>query len=227
MNTALNEHGLLWPPSFAAGIFDFDGTLADTWQLWQHVDEVFFAERGLPYDQEAHKMLNVLGFEPGARWVIERYQLREDPADICDEWNRMGRALYAREVELRPGALNYLRALRGAGVPLALATTNDPQVLRSMAPRFDVYGLFDAVVCGREVLRPKDHPDIYLEAARRLGAEPTHCMVFEDIVVGTRSAKSVGMRTCGVRSTQPTQPVSELKSEADVFIDGFEGLLGQ
>lgn len=214
----------LWPPSFSAAIFDFDGTLAETWELWQRVDRAFFAERGLPFDEEAHHMLNVLGFGPGAAWVIERYGLKEDPADICDEWNRMGRALYASEACLRPGAARYLGALREAGVRLALATTNDRRVLDSMAPRVDVGALFDAVVCGSDVARAKDHPDIYLEAACRLGAEPGDCAVFEDILAGTRSAKAAGMRVCAVRTTEPGQPVDALRREADLFIDGWEGL---
>lgn len=214
----------LWPPSFKAAIFDFDGTLAETWQIWQHVDEVFFAARGLEYSIEANRMLGVLGFGPGARWVIDEYGLDEKPEDICNEWQRMGREAYAREVELRPGAREYLVDLRGAGVKLALATTNDPQVMASMAPRVDVNSLFDAVVCGCEVARAKDHPDIYLEAARRLDVAPADCIVFEDIPTGIRSANSAGFATCGLRSTEPGQPVERIRELADLWLEGWGGL---
>ena len=90
----------------------------------------------------------------------------------------------------------------------------------------DVGALFDAVVCGREVGRGKDHPDIYLETARRLGAEPASCAVFEDILPGTLSAARAGMATVAVRSTDPRQPVAELRRAADRWIDGWEGLTG-
>lgn len=215
----------LWPPSFSAAIFDFDGTLAETWHLWTQVDRIFFSSRGLEFDEDASVTLATLGFEAGARWCVERYRLREDVADIVDEWNRLGAALYRTEVRLRPGAEAYLRALRGAGVPLALATTNDPHVLSAMR-HVDVRGLFDAVVCGREVPRGKDHPDIYLEAARRMGADPAGCVVFEDILPGVLSARRAGMRAVALRCEDPRQPWDELRREADGWLQGWEGLVG-
>ena len=215
----------LWPPSFDAAIFDFDGTLAETWHLWRRVDEIFFATRGLEFDESASTILATLGFAEGARWCVETYRLRDEAQDIVDEWNRLGAALYETSVELRPGAGGYLRALRGAGVRLALATTNNPQVLRAMQ-HVDVYGFFDEVVCGVDVARGKDHPDIYLEAARRLRAAPTECVVFEDILPGVLSARKAGMATVAVRCEDPRQPARELRREADLWIDGWEPVLG-
>lgn len=215
----------LWPPSFSAAVFDFDGTLAETWHLWRRVDEIFFASRGLPFDADASQTLATLGFAAGAQWCVERYRLRDEVGDIVDEWNRLGSALYESEVTLRPGAERYLRALREQGVPLALATTNDPLVLGSMR-HVDVYGLFDEVVCGREVARGKDHPDIYLEAARRLGVRPGTCAAFEDILPGTLSAARAGMATVAVRCDDPRQPAGALRRAADLWIDGWEGVMG-
>ena len=77
---------------------------------------------------------------------------------------------------------------------------------------------------GGEVARPKDHPDIYLETARRLGVEPTDCIVFEDIATGLRSASSVGMLTCGVRSFDPVQRVDEVRSAADLWLDDWRDI---
>lgn len=216
----------LWPPSFPAAVFDFDGTLAETWHLWRRVDEIFFSSRGLEFDEDASVTLATLGFAAGARWCRERYRLRDDVQDIVDEWNRLGAALYETRVTLRPGAGEYLAALRGAGVRLVLATTNDPHVLGSMR-NVDVYALFDEVVCGREVARGKDHPDIYLEAARRLGAHPGNCVVFEDILAGVLSARRAGMAAVAVRCEDPRQPARELRRAADLWIDGWEGLLAQ
>lgn len=214
----------LWPPSFSAAIFDFDGTLADTWRLWRRVDEIFFATRGLPFDDTAALAISTLGFEAGARWCVERYRLRDEVRDIVEEWNRLGSALYETDVRLRPGAGAYLRALREGRVRIALATTNAPEVLRSMR-HVDVGALFDVVVCGREVARGKDHPDIYLEAARRLGTDPARCVVFEDILPGVRSAARAGMATVAVRSTDPRQPARELRATAGAWIEGWEDLV--
>lgn len=213
----------LWPPSFGAAIFDFDGTLADTASIWHEVDRAFLGARGLPYDDEYPRMLSVLGFEGGARYTIKRFGLKEDPADICTEWNRMGRALYRTRVELRPGAETYIRALHVAGIPCALATTNDPEVLDSMR-RVNVDVLFDVRVHGKDVAHAKDHPDIYLEAAARLGVRPSECIVFEDIVPGLVSAKRAGMVACGVVSHDPVQQVPEIRRVSDMLLEDWRDI---
>ena len=90
----------LWPPSFRAAVFDFDGTLAETWRIWRRVDEVFFSSRGLEFDESASATLATLGFAAGAQWCVERYRLHDAVSDIVDEWNRLGAALYENDVRL-------------------------------------------------------------------------------------------------------------------------------
>lgn len=213
----------LMPPSFEAAIFDFDGTLAFTAQLWREVDEAFLSKRGIAYEPDYARMLTVLGFSQGAQYTIERFGLDERPEDICLEWNEMGSLLYRTRVELREGAESYIRALRGLGIPIALATANDIQVLRSME-LVDVDALFDEIVCGSDVKVGKDRPDIYVEAARRLGVPCDACIVFEDIVHGILSAKSVGMATCAVRSNDPTQVFEDVAAAADLTLESWQGL---
>jgi len=214
----------LWPPTFAAAIFDFDGTLADTAHLWYEVDVAWLSARGLPYDPSFPREISALGFEDGARYAIERFGLDEKVQDICDEWNRMGRERYQTRVTLRPGARAYLDALRERGIPVALATTNDPDVLASMRANVDVYALFDAVVCGNEVAGSKREPDIYLEAARRLGAEPAGCVVFEDLAEGLAAARAAGMLTCGVLARDHAQDADEVRAAADLLLDSWEDI---
>lgn len=220
----MTEKSALWPAGFDYAIFDFDGTLSATEVIWEKVDRAFFAERGIAYTPDDHQTLATLGFTGGAHWVRETYGVRDSVEDICDEWNRMGAALYASECVLRPGAEDYLAALRGAGIPIALATINDPQVLASLKPRICIEELFDAVVCGKEVGKPKSEPDIYLEAARRIGADPGRTMVFEDIVAGTKSAKSAGFSVCAVACTDPLQPRDELRRAADVWLEDWRDI---
>lgn len=215
----------LWPPSFAAAIFDFDDTLALAYEFWRQVDIAFLRSRGISYTPEVGRTLTTLGFAGGARWCIERYGLKDSVEEICDEWNSMGRALYASQVRLRPGAEDYLTALRSANVPIALATTNDPDVLAAMKAHVDVYALFDAVACAKEVGCGKDQPDIYLEAASRISAKPEDCMVFEDLLQGICSAKRAGMRACAVLSNNPLQNEQEVVSAADCAIASWREAL--
>ena len=190
----------LWPFRYDAAIFDFDGTLAYSGDVWHEVDRLFLAKRGIPYEQD----------------------LDEHIEDICREWNEIGVELYTDRIELRPGAHAYLQALVDAGVPCALATTNDPQVIAASNHRTHVRELFSAQIFGTDVNAPKTKPDIYLEAARRLGVAPERCIVFEDVIEGIRSAKSAGMATCAIATDGNPANEAAKAAEADVFITSWE-----
>lgn len=207
----------LWPPTFDAAIFDFDGTIADTAWLWQEVDRTFLSARNIPYTREYARRLAVLGFAAGAEYTIATYGLRERPEDICEEWTRLSHALYSTRVQLRQGVRAYITALRARGIRTALATANEPELILSMR-RIDVNALFDVCVYGREVNAPKDQPDIYLEAARRLDVPPHRCIVFEDIVPGILAARDAGFLTCALHSGDPSQQLDDAIDAAHLYL---------
>lgn len=213
----------LWPPRFDGAIFDFDGTLASTFDIWTQVDGLFLAERGIELTTEYQRILTSLGFTAGARYTIDTYGLSESVQEVCEEWTRLSRALYETEVRLRPGAEAYIAALRSRGKRCALATINEGEVLHACR-HVDPTALFDAEVYASDVSRPKDHPGIYLEAARRIGVPPERCMVFEDSIVGLGSAKRAGFITCAVASGEPTQRLPEVRLAADVFLSSWEDI---
>ena len=125
--------------------------------------------------QDYSRTLSALGFAAGARYTIERFGLSATTQEICDEWNQMGRTLYESNVELRPGAENYICALHRRGIPVALATTNDRDVLDAMR-HVDVNSLFDVRVHTGELGLAKDRPEVYLDTAQRLGVRPEECL---------------------------------------------------
>lgn len=213
----------LWPPSFDAAIFDFDGTIAETAHLWQLVDEAFLGSRGIPLTDDYARALAALGFERGAIYTIERYGLDDRPEDVVEEWSRLSQALYKTKVTLKPGARHYILSLRRRGIPCALATSNEAHILDTME-HVSVDDLFDVRVHGNEVNAPKSEPDIYLEAARRLGAAPERCIVFEDLAAGIRSARSAGFMTCAVDTEDPSHSWEEVSSLADIGLLSWEGL---
>ena len=213
----------LWPPAFKAAIFDFDGTISDTAALWRQIDEAFLGSRGIECPKDYSRTLSALGFAAGARYTIERFGLSETTQEICDEWNQMGRTLYESNVKLRPGAENYIFALHRQGIPVALATTNDRDVLDAMR-HVDVNSLFDVRVHTGELGLAKDRPEVYLDTAQRLGIRPEECIVFEDLTVAVRSAQATGMATCGIRSNDPTQDVSELRAVSDLWLDDWQDI---
>lgn len=213
----------LWPYTARAAIFDFDGTLADTADIWGEVDRTFLGRRNLTVPADYPERLAALGFEDGARYTIDRFSLTDTVEEIMAEWTELSRTVYQHKVRLRPGALGYLEALSAAGVPIALATTNHEEVLGQMR-HISLPRLFDACVFGPDVERGKDHPDIYHEAARRLGMEASDCIVFEDNARAARSARQAGAICCGVRAKDPHQDVRRLRAETDLWLDDWRDI---
>ncbi len=198
----------LRPSSFAfdGAIFDFDGTLANSWNVWHQVDDLFLAQHGFERPTDFSKQMAGRSFIEGARWVVETFRLKETPQEVCDQWNALGQRLYKTQVSLLPGALDYLHALKAAGVPIALATTNDPEVLSSLAHLIDFESLFEA-------------------AARRLNISPASTVVFEDIPQGLQVASSAGFTAVGVLNEDPEQHQSEVRQAAHLTLSHWDQLL--
>ena len=226
------DRNLRFPEHFSAAIFDFDGTLAVTTRLWQKIDREFFESRNIPYDATLSEHISPLGFTDGARWVIETYHLHESVDHIIDEWTTKGRAAYQNDVVLRPGAEKYLRYLRSKGIATALATVNDANVFRAMEARIPFHELFDVVAFGSEVGYGKDRPDLYTYVLSQLKTSAHNTIIFEDLPVALKTAQSLSLITCAVKSDDPTQDMNLLTPYADYTINSWNdprlmGLTGE
>jgi HAD superfamily hydrolase (TIGR01509 family) len=212
-------------PCVRGMIFDFDGTIADSIDVWYWVDQEFLARRELVPPSDYGKKLSTLGFDRAARFVIDEFDLDESPESIMHEWNDLALERYATTVYLKPHARAYLEQIRLLeGVKIAVATTLDPPLLLAALENNNALDLFDIFAHGYEVPSDKREPDIYLLAAKRLEILPVDCVVFEDILPGILSAKRAGMMAVGVRDDSGHQEIEKMRAHADAFIDTFEEL---
>ena len=185
------------PP--AAAIFDNDGLLLDTEDAWTRAEEALFARRGRVFTLE-HKR-SLLG-SAGADAARKLEAMLEEPGEgerLMDELQKLVMVQALAGVTPRPGALDLVERLRGAGVPIAVASNSRREfVERTLSSVGLLGGPFQAVVSAEDVEHPKPAPDIYLEAARRLGAEPSRCAALEDSPTGVAAAAAAGMYVIGV-----------------------------
>lgn len=178
-----------------AAIFDLDGTLLDSMGVWDQIDMDFLARRGFEVPADYVPTISAMPFEQVAAYTIERFRLNETPEAVVAEWDDMAHEAYATMVEAKPGAVEYLTYLHDAGVKLGVATSLTPSLREPAMKHVGIFDFFTTITSVDDVHGiGKDQPDVYLLAASRLGAEPCECVVFEDILPGVRSAKSVGMR---------------------------------
>ena len=224
---AANRGPALFLPHNAA-IFDLDGTLLDSMWVWRAVDEAFFAARGLALPDDYVKSILSLTFRETAEYTIARFRLDETPEAIMDEWNRMCFRQYCEHVRLKPGVREYLARLKAQGVKLGTATSLTTTAMHAVLESNGVLPLFGALTSADEVTRGKEHPDIYLLAAQKLGAQPRDCVVFEDVLRTLRGIRAAGMTACAVWEPHLDQGDgywAEMVRQFDVNIKGFEELL--
>lgn len=203
-------------------IFDLDGTLLDSMGVWDQVDIDFLAKRGIEVPEDYMRKVAAMQFRQIAEYTIARFSLPDTPEELMEEWDRMARVMYATAVEAKPHAREYLAALKTSGARLAVATSLPPQLREPAMRHVGILDFFDEVVSVDDAGDVgKDRPDVYLLAASRLGVEPVDCTVFEDLLTGMRSAKSVGMHVWAMHDDSSDADWPEICELADGVMFDF------
>ena len=202
-----------------AAIFDLDGTLLDSMGVWDQIDAAFLAKRGITVPDDSMETVTAMQFREIARYTIDRFGLDDTEDGLMAEWDRMAHDAYTSVVQPKAHALDYLRYLKATGARLAVATTM-PAGLRAPAlGHAGMLDLFDAIVGVDDVGRGKEHPDIYLEAAARVGVPAHAATVFEDLLAGVQSA--AGMHVWGVYDESSAQSWPAIQSIAQGVLNDF------
>ena len=171
-----------------------DGVLVDTEHLWDEVREELTDEWGGRYTPEAQQAMMGMSSHEWSRYLHEVVGLREPPDVINGEVVRRMLARYEVDLPVVPGAVQAVRGLAEAGFRLALASSSNRELIDTVLRRLGLTELFEVTVSSEEVARGKPAPDVYLEAAERLGVDPARCVAVEDSASGIRSAHAAGMR---------------------------------
>lgn len=204
---------------FEAIIFDLDGTLIDSMQIWRQVDQDFLLGRGIevPADLFDH-IPQGNSFIGTAQYFKERFQLPDSIESIMEEWNAMLRGHYENDVELKPGAGELLETLAQKGVPIGLGTSNSLELSSKVLAQHGIWHYFNSVVTGDMPLKGKPFPDIYLKVAQELNLEPSRCLVVEDTLTGVQAAKAAGMTVVAIHDEDSIPFATQIRDLADAFV---------
>ncbi|HEY7795228.1 MAG TPA: HAD family phosphatase [Gaiellaceae bacterium] len=180
-----------------AVVFDLDGVVVDSEQVWDDVREELAKERGGRWHDRAQADMMGMSSPEWSAYMHDVIGLPESPAEINDEVVRRMIERYGESLPLLDGAIAAIHGL-AARFTLGVASSSNRSIIELVLERAGVAGLFAAVVSSEEVARGKPAPDVYLEAARRLGVEPERCAAIEDSSNGLRAAHAAGMRVVAV-----------------------------
>ena len=187
-------------------IFDMDGTLVDSMVYWENLATEFLESKGVQtISSEILERIKPMTMTESAALFIQEYGLSGTAESVAAEMNAMMDEHYRKDIPLKPGAQVYLKALHRKGVTMCVASATAEDLMDACLTRLGVAHYFSFLLSCETIGIGKSRPDVYLEAAKRLGAQPEDIAVFEDALYAANTAKQAGFYTIAVRddSNQP------------------------
>ena len=203
-----------------AVIFDLDGVLVDSEQVWDGARRDLAAAHGVAWPDGATRAMMGMSSPEWSRYVAEEVGVPLEPAAVNDDVLARVLASYEAAVPLLPGAREAVERLAREW-PLGLASSSNREVIDLVLDRMGVAACFAATVSSEEVERGKPAPDVYLEAARRVGVAAGDAVAVEDSHNGMRSAHAAGMGVIAIPNPH-FPPDDGALALADATLDALE-----
>ncbi len=201
-------------------IFDFDGTLVDSLDIWAYIDEEYFGSRNLDY-KKVESFSGMTVFE-AASFSKEFFNIDEEVEDIMKEWTDIAVRLYPTKATLREGAISFFDKLREKGYNIAIGTSNALIVVKEYIKNKKLDKYIDYIFTGTEAENGKPEPDIFLEIARHFDISLKDVIVVEDSLEGVMAGKNAGMYVYAIAEKYSKKNEEKIKKIADKFICSFE-----
>lgn len=209
---------------YQAAVFDFDGTIIDSMNMWSEIDVEYLSRYGHEPGPFLHDEIE--GMSPGemAVYFRENYGIPRTDEEMIQDWVEMSVTKYLYELRLKPHVCEFLSFLRDRGLKIGVATSTAMDIIVPCFEKRGIARFFDTIVTTGECGKGKPAPDVYLRAAERLGVSPSECLAFEDLPAGILAAKAAGFYTIAVDDSFSRNKEAEKRKMADLFIYDFSEL---
>jgi len=205
-----------------AVVFDMDGVLVDSEEIWDEARRDLALERGLAWPESAQREMMGMSSLEWSRYMHERVGLAETPEEISAEVVRRLEDLYWRHLPLLEGAVQAVERM-AKRFRLGLASSSNRPIIELVLELAAIADRFEVTVSSEEVARGKPAPDVYLEALRRMEVAPARAAAIEDSTNGLLAARAAGMFVVAVPNPV-FPPRSDALAGADVVIDSLTEL---
>jgi len=205
-----------------AVVFDLDGVILQTEEVWDEVRGRYVVDQGGRYDEAAQRAMMGMSAPEWSRYLAGELGVPGTPEQVSADVVRLMEARYREHLPLIPGAVEAVERL-ASRYALGLASSSNRPLIDAALSLSGLDRFFAATVSSEEVARGKPAPDVYLEAVRRLGVKPAECAAVEDSHSGIRSAAAAGMRVIAIPNPSfPPDP--EALEQADVVLSSIPDL---
>ena len=202
-------------------IFDMDGTLIDSMNIWHDIDRIFFENHNIPYPDDLEKQIDSLSFDATAEYFLNNFPLNYTKDEIQKIWRDMSFEFYRDIIPFKKGALEFIKKMHEKGYKMGIATSNSRDLVEALDNRLHISDYIKVIVTNDEVPNGKPAPDIYLKVAEVLNSKPETCLVFEDVPGGIKAGKNAGMKVCAVQDSGSLNMEEEKRALADYFITDY------
>jgi len=206
----------------AAVIFDLDGVLLDSEGVWNAAREQVALEHGGRWPDDAQRVMMGMSSTEWSRYMHDQLAVKLAPEEISETVVAAMKGLYRKHLPLLPDARSTVIAL-AACWPLGLASSANRPIIDLVLELAGLAQCFTVTISAEEVAHGKPAPDVYLEAARRLGVSPARCVAIEDSANGIRSADTAGMAVIAVPNRE-FPPTPDALALADDVLDALAEL---
>ena len=205
-------------------LFDFDGTLVDSMSAFVCAVKRILGENNIHYTDDIFKIVTPLGYKGTAEY-FQKMGLEKNTDELVNLLIEYSVEDYKNHIPAKKNVINTLETLKENGFDLNVLTAAPHRLLDACLQRLGIYDLFSNVWSCDDFGISKTNPEIYIEAANKLGKSINEILFLDDNYNADKTAKEAGMSVCGVYDESSKQYVDEIKSITDYYIYDFSELL--
>ncbi len=206
-------------------LFDFDGTLGDSMEVFGNCFLKLLSEKQIPYPANIVNIVTPLGYEGAAEYIIEHLGCTDTKEQLVHDSHKIVYRAYAEEIKLKDGVYEYLKQLKAQGYSLNILSASPHLTLDVCLQQNGIFELFDHIFSIEDFGMLKSEVAIYHKVLEQMGASIEDTVFFDDNAVAVKTAVQAGLFTVGVYDKSSEGSTQEIKATAQDYIHSFTELL--
>lgn len=202
-------------------VFDMDGTLIDSMPVWKDSARNFLRKQGIEAASNLNQVVFNLSLLQGAKYIQKTYLPNFTIQQIIDGVESVVEDGYKNFIPLKDGVFEFLSELKNRGIPCAIATSTDLHLARFALERLNIADFFSDIYTCSQLQTSKDKPDIYIATAKSIGGDAKDTIVFEDILMATKTATNAGFTVAAIYDEFSKDDWSEIQKIATYSFIGW------